>query len=176
MEHEDEIGVSHRIIIKQVLPALKPSSKLKSEVQFVCRTQVKEMIIPADILKVFESDFAEKASEKVLILQKDIKFLAKLEEGIRQKPNGHYKMPFHFKEDRPSLPNNKACAEHRLKYLEKPLRKDDQCHKDYFAFMEEIIARGIPGPRLRDKQSDHMVYPSPQGLPPLKARKDLHGI
>lgn len=87
-DHEDEIGVSHRIIIKQVLPATKLSSELKFEVQFVCRTQIKEMITPADILKVFESDFAEKASEEVPISQEDIKFLAKLKEGFKQKPNG----------------------------------------------------------------------------------------
>lgn len=136
------MGVSHRIIIKQVLPATKPSSEFKSEVQFVCRTQVKEMITPADMLKVLESDFAEKACEEVLISQEDIKFLAKLKEGIKQKPNGHYEMSLPFKEDRPSLLNNKACAEHRLKCLEKHLRKDDQYHKDYVAFMEDIIARG----------------------------------
>lgn len=50
--HEAEIGVSHHILVKQVLPATKLSSELKSEVQFVCRAQVKETITPSDILKV----------------------------------------------------------------------------------------------------------------------------
>ena len=53
-------------------------------------TQVKDIITPADILKVFESDFTEKFSEEVLVSQHDIKFLAKLKEGIKLKPNGHY--------------------------------------------------------------------------------------
>ncbi|CAM4729270.1 unnamed protein product [Leuciscus chuanchicus] len=141
-DHEDEIGVSHRIIIKEVQPATKPFTELKSEVHFVYRTQVKEMITPADILKVFESDFTEKFSEEVLISQEDIKFLRKLKEGIKQKPNGHYEMPLPFKEEKPSLPNNKVCAEHRLRCLEKRLKKDNQYHKDYVAFMEDIIARG----------------------------------
>ncbi len=139
---EDEIGVSHRIIIKKVQPATKPFTELKSEVHFVYRTQVKEMITPADILKVFEADFTEKFSEEALISQEDIKVLAKLKEGIKQKPNGHYEMPLPFKEERPSLPNNKVCAEHRLRCLKKRLKKDDQYQKDYVTFMEDIIARG----------------------------------
>lgn len=139
-DHEDEIGVSHRIIIKKVQPATKPFTEFKSEVHFVYRTQVKEMITPADILKVFEADFTEKSSEEGLISQDDIKFLVKLKEGIKQKPNGHYEMPLPFKEKRPSLPNNKVCAEHRLRCLEKRLKKDNQYHKDYVAFMEEIKA------------------------------------
>ncbi len=141
-DHEDEISVSHRIIIKKVLPATKPSSEFKSEIHFVCRTQVKEMITPADILKVFESDFTEKLREDVLTSQEDVKFLAKLKEGIKQKQNGRYEMPLPFKEEeRPSLPCNKVCAEHRLRCLEKRLKKDDQYRKDYVAFMEDLIAR-----------------------------------
>lgn len=100
------------------------------------------MITQADIIKVFEADLTEKTGEDVSISQEDIKFLAKLKEGIKQKPNGHYEMPLPFKEERPSLPNNKACAEHRLKCLEKRLRKDQQYHNDYVAFMEDMIARG----------------------------------
>ena len=72
LEHDDEIGLSHRIITKQVTPAIKSSVELKSEVHFVCRTQVKEMMTPAD--KVFESDFTEKTSEEVSMSQEDIVF------------------------------------------------------------------------------------------------------
>lgn len=60
------------------------------------------------IIKVFEADFTEKTGEDISISQEDIKFLAKLKEGIKQKPNRHYEMPLPFKEERPSLPNNKA--------------------------------------------------------------------
>ncbi|XP_077360981.1 uncharacterized protein LOC144006149 [Festucalex cinctus] len=41
-DQEDEIGVSHRIIVKKVVPDTKSSSEIKSEVQFVVRTQVKK--------------------------------------------------------------------------------------------------------------------------------------
>ncbi len=141
-DYEDEIGVSHRIIMKQVLPAGEPSHKLKSEVCFVRRNKVKEMITPAEILKVFESDFVERNNEEASASQEDLRFLAKLNEGIKQQQDGHYEMPLPFKGERPNLPNNKACAEHRLKSLEKRLKRDEQYFKDYQAFIKDIIARG----------------------------------
>nr|XP_057941354.1 uncharacterized protein LOC131137424 [Doryrhamphus excisus]XP_057941355.1 uncharacterized protein LOC131137424 [Doryrhamphus excisus] len=157
-DHEDEIGVSHRIIIKKVFPAIKPSLEIKSEVQFVCRTQVKEIITPAEILKVFESDFTERFSEDVLISQEDIKFLTTMREGIKHKPNGHYEMPLPFKEERPKLPNNKVCAEHRLRCLEKRFRKDDVYHKHYVAFMEDIIAKGDAEKVSEPEGNDHTTW------------------
>ncbi len=82
-DYEDEIGVSHRIIMKQNLPAGEPSHKLKSEVCFVRKNKVKEMITPAEILKVFESDFVERNNEVASASQEDLRFLAKLNEGIK---------------------------------------------------------------------------------------------
>ncbi|KAG1925738.1 hypothetical protein F2P79_025333 [Pimephales promelas] len=139
--YQDEIGVSHRIIMKQVVPAGDPAHKLQSEVYFVHRNKVKEMITPAEIMKVFESDFVERG-EEVSTSQEDLRFLAKLNEGIKQTQDGHYEMPLPFKGERPELPNNKACAEHRLRSLEKRLRRDEQYRKDYLAFMKDIMARG----------------------------------
>ncbi|KAG1929509.1 hypothetical protein F2P79_022940 [Pimephales promelas] len=139
--YQDEIGVSHRIIMKQVVPAGDPAHKLQSEVYFVHRNKVKEMITPAEIMKVFESDFVERG-EEVSTSQEDLRFLAKLNEGIKQTQDEHYEMPLPFKGERPELPNNKACAEHRLRSLEKRLRRDEQYRKDYLAFMKDIMARG----------------------------------
>ncbi|XP_039475082.1 uncharacterized protein LOC120442538 [Oreochromis aureus] len=51
-------------------------------------------------------------------------------------------LPLPFKEDRPSLVNNRSCAEHRLKYLKRRFEKDNQYHKDYTEFMRETIERG----------------------------------
>ncbi len=50
-------------------------------------------------------------------------------------------MPLPFKEERPSLPNSKVLAEQKLKCLEKHLKRDEQYHKDYVAFKEDMIAR-----------------------------------
>lgn len=108
--------MSHRIIIKQVFQlSILP---LRSSLRFNLSVEPRSKKQSEDILQVFESDFAEKTNEEVPISQEDIKFLTKLKEGIKRKPNGHYEMPLPFKKERPRLPN-KACAEHRLKCLEK---------------------------------------------------------
>nr|XP_046184366.1 uncharacterized protein LOC124013855 [Oncorhynchus gorbuscha] len=105
-------------------------------------TRVREVITALDIIKTLESDFNESAAEEDLISQEDIRFLTKMKAGIRRKDNGHYEIPLPFKEERPNLPNNKTCAVHRLKCLERRLRRNKQCYKDYTAFMEETIACG----------------------------------
>ncbi|KAL7848040.1 hypothetical protein AOLI_G00227580 [Acnodon oligacanthus] len=96
LNYGDTIGVSHQVIVKQVMPGLQSSSTLTSEVHYVCRTQIKEVILPADVIK----------------------------------------------KDRPNLPDNKGCAIHRLKCLERKLRRDEQYNKDYKTFMQETITHG----------------------------------
>ncbi|KAI4889683.1 hypothetical protein NFI96_021031, partial [Prochilodus magdalenae] len=142
LNYGDAIGVSHQVIVKQVIPGLQSSSGLTNEVHYVCRTQIKEVILPANIIKVLESDFAERASEANHVSQEDLRFLSKLKEGIIHKSDGHYEMPLPFKKDRPDLPDNKVCAIHRLKCLERKLRRDEQYNKDYKTFMDEIITHG----------------------------------
>ncbi|KAL7849158.1 hypothetical protein SRHO_G00207810 [Serrasalmus rhombeus] len=138
----DAIGVSHQVIVKQVMPGLQSSSDLTGEVHYICRTQIKEVILPTDVIKVLESDFAERASETDHVSQEDLRFLSKLKQGIVHKSDGHYEMPVPFKDDRPNLPDNKVCAIHRLKCLERKLRRIEQYNKDYKAFMNETIIRG----------------------------------
>ncbi|KAI5085315.1 hypothetical protein C0J45_23790, partial [Silurus meridionalis] len=88
------------------------------------------------------SDFAERNKEEFCVSQEDLQFLEKLNKGIKQNQDGHYEMPLPFKGESPNLPSNKACAEYRLKSLEKQLRKDNQYYRDYLAFMSEMITRG----------------------------------
>ncbi|KAK7929254.1 hypothetical protein WMY93_005649 [Mugilogobius chulae] len=142
LEYGDAFGVSHQVIVKQVVPGIQSSSNLTSEVHYVYRTQIKEMVSPADVIKMLESDFVERASEDVKISQEDLRFLKRLKEGIRLKEDGHFEMPLPFKCDRPNLPDNKTCAIHRLKCLERKLRRNEQYYLDYKKFMEEIIAHG----------------------------------
>ena len=44
LDYGDKIGVSHQVIVKQVMPGFESSSNLTSEVRYVCRTQVKEVV------------------------------------------------------------------------------------------------------------------------------------
>lgn len=131
-EHEDDaIGVSHRIIVRQVTPELNSAVNLKDEVHFVCNTRIKEVVTPVDVLKVLESDFSERVGEETPVSQEDLHFLTKLKEGIKHKQDGYYEMPLPFKQDRPNLPNNKSCAVQRLKGLEKRLKRDQKYCSDY---------------------------------------------
>ncbi|XP_066553505.1 uncharacterized protein LOC136721589 [Amia ocellicauda] len=142
LDYGDEIGISHQVIVRQVMPGLQSSSNLTSEVHYVCRTQVKEVVSPADVIKVLESDFVERSLEDSHISQEDLRFLSKMERGIRLKDNGHYEMPLPFKNERPNLPDNMVCAIHRLRCLERKLKRNKQYYKDYKTFMDEIITRG----------------------------------
>ena len=141
VDYGDEIGSSHRIVVKEVTPNMHSPSNLTSEVHYICRTQVKEVFTPPDVIRVLESDFNEKTAEDAHFSQEDLRFITTMEDGIKIKADGHCEMPLPFKEDRPSLPDNRVCANHRLKCLRKRFEKDKQYHKDYIAFMSETIAR-----------------------------------
>ncbi|KAL2092899.1 hypothetical protein ACEWY4_012697 [Coilia grayii] len=142
MDLKDEIGVSHRIIAKQVLPAIKLTHKFTSEVHYVHWSKVKEILSPADMVKVFQSDFAERTDGEDTMSQEYVMFLTRLKEDVKQKKDGHYETPLPFKRKRPVLPDNKACAEHRLNCLNKRFKKDEHYYKDYMTFMSDIIRKG----------------------------------
>ncbi|KAJ8375844.1 hypothetical protein SKAU_G00064240 [Synaphobranchus kaupii] len=164
-DYSDAIGTSHRIIVRQVTPAVQPSVELKTEVHFVCKTQVKE-INPTDIIKALEFDFTDHTADDNPVSQEDLLFLSKMKEGIRQKEDGHYELPLTFKMDKPNLPDNKRSAVHRLTSLERRLRRNEQYYKDYVHFMNDMIARGdaerVPQPELDNQPAwyipHHGVY------------------
>lgn len=142
VDYGDAIGSSHRIVVKEVTPSLQSPSDLTSQVQYICRTQVKEVIAPTDVLKVLESDFSERNVEDAHFSQDDLRFISIMEEGIRTQANGQREMPLPFKEDKPCLPNNLKCADHRLRCLKRRFEKDKKYHKDYVGFMSDIISCG----------------------------------
>ncbi|XP_061144019.1 uncharacterized protein LOC133160414 [Syngnathus typhle] len=142
LNYGDAIGMSHQVIAKQVMPGLPSSSDLTSEVHYVYRTQIKKVILPADVMKMLESDFIERSSEASSLSQEDIKFLSEMETGIKLKSDGHYEMPRPFKRERPNLPDNKICAIQRLKCLERKMKGNHQYYKDHKTFMDETISRG----------------------------------
>ncbi|XP_032411399.1 uncharacterized protein LOC116714770 isoform X2 [Xiphophorus hellerii] len=163
--HNDIIGTSHRIIVREVFPVSQPAVEFKQQVHFVCRTQIKE-VSPTDVIKALESDFSEHATDDNPVSQEDILFMSKVTKGIKQKKDGHYELPLPFKTDNPNLPNNKQSAEHRLSSLERRLKRDEKYYKDYVKFMNDIITRGdaekVPEQELDNKTAwyipHHGVY------------------
>ncbi|XP_045070452.1 uncharacterized protein LOC123484318 [Coregonus clupeaformis] len=145
LDFGDAFGISHQVIVKQVTSVLP---NLPNEVHYVCRTQIKEVVLPTDVIKVLESDFVERASEDEHLSQEDLQFMSIMESGIRLKDDGHYEMPLPFKKGRPNLPDNKVCGIHRLRCLEKKLKGNEQYCRDYKTFMDETIAS-------EDNPADH---------------------
>ncbi|XP_064619531.1 uncharacterized protein LOC135482978 [Lineus longissimus] len=106
------------------------------EVTICLKTGVKEVI------SVLETDFPEVESVHPFS-QEDSQFLAKIESGIHQLPDGHYQMPLPFKGDKaPTVSNNKPAAPSRLNQLKSKFRSNPQLKTKYAEFMEKIIAAG----------------------------------
>lgn len=127
----DDIGISHRIIVKRVMPEPTPTVKMKGEVHYVCKTQIRELTTPDNVIKMLESDFSERDVGETRLSQEDFHFLTKLKDGITQRYDGHYEMPLPFKQNKPNLPNNKACAVHRLSCLKRRFKRDQKYHTDF---------------------------------------------
>ncbi|XP_073671819.1 uncharacterized protein [Paramisgurnus dabryanus] len=98
----DAHAVSHRIIVRQVIPQLEVLDQLKGEVHFVSKTQIKEMVATDDVMKM-ESDFNERAEEDCFS-QEDV--LTKLKDEIKHTSDGHVVMPLPFKSERSNLLSN----------------------------------------------------------------------
>ncbi len=172
-DYGDAIGISHRTIMRQVMPTVKPSFELKNEVHFVCRTHVKE-VVSTDIIRALELDFTDHSTDDNPVSQEDILFLSKVREGIRQKEDGHFELPLPFKTT-PSLPDNKQCAVHRLTSLERRLRRDKQYYEDYVHFMNDIITRGdaerVPRSELDDNQ--HGIFRTTESTTPTNQERSV---
>lgn len=126
-----------------IIGTVNPLLYRQGRQSFVHRIAVKEIPVPADVLKILESDFNERSYEEKYASQEDICFIQLLSDKIRQKENGHYEMPLPFKgSGLPSLPNTKRLATVRLQHLKKRLKSNRQYYDHYMTFMDEIIKRG----------------------------------
>lgn len=109
---------------------------------FAFKTQVKEMVSPSDVSKMFTLDFSERQADEKSLSVEDRRFLKIVREGIHQLEDDHYEMPLPLKSENVELPSSKELALSRLTKLRRRLNSDDQFRKDYSSFMEDIIASG----------------------------------
>lgn len=66
---------------------------LKSEVHYVCKTRIKEMTAPEDVIKVLESYFSERGKSLSRRSSLSRRFsLKKMNDEIKHKEDGHYEM------------------------------------------------------------------------------------
>ena len=72
---------------------------------------------------------------------------------------GHYEMGIPFKQQPPSLPNNKSVAEHRLELLGKRLKKDPELCVKYCTEIHDLLDKGY-AQKVQDDQSDKEEGPT----------------
>ena len=111
------------------------------DTMFAVETRAKEIISPAHVKEMFERDFHERTELKNLptLSVEDRIFLEILDKGIHQREDGHYEMPLPLRSQDVELPNNRLQALRRLSQLKARFKRDESYHRDYVAFMEEMI-------------------------------------
>ena len=131
-EDQEYEHVTHLVISRHVTDTNQPYQKA---CRFSIKSTTKEVINPAQVRQMMESDFSENANNDQPLSLDD-----KMEGGIRQQEDGHYEMPLPFREE-PKMPNNKTVAINRLTKLKTRLDNDEQYRKDYVAFTNDLIER-----------------------------------
>ena len=102
------IGISHRVLTYEVPPPISdPLNVNKTNgagrpVHFACKTSIKEVITPQDVMNMMEIDFNERKSSNTYS-HEDRKFHSILDDGIHQRSDKHYEMPLPFKDGETKL-------------------------------------------------------------------------
>ena len=150
----------NRIVTCEVQQAIQATSN-KKVCHFALKMQVKEVLSPLQMSKMFTLDFSERATKEKSPSFEDRRFLTIVQEGIHQRDDCHYEMPLPLKNNNVELPNNKELALSRLMKLKQRLKSDTQYRKDYVDFMQENIKNGfaekVPKEEVSDKNK-HVWY------------------
>ena len=118
---------------------------------------VKELLTCSNILRMFEQDFnifpeSKYPGERGLSVE-DEKFMNIVQQGTSF-AEGSYTVPFPFRTEDPSLPNNKAQALKRAAWQKRKMINDPKYYEDYKAFMKKLMdnsyAERVPANRVQD--------------------------
>ena len=143
----------NRIVTCEVQQEIQATSNNRA-CHFALKTQVKEVLSPLQMSKMFTLDFNERATEEKSLSFEDRRFLTIVQEGIHRRDDGHYEMPLPLKNSNAELPNNKELALSRLIKLTQRLKSDAQYRKDYVEFMQENIKNGFAEKVPEEEVSD----------------------
>ena len=86
-------------------------------------------------------DIDMNSSSKKGMSIKDQEALKRMENSVCV-VGGHYEGGMLWKSDTPWLPNNKQTAEARLQSLKRKFKRDENFHRKYREFMENLIEKG----------------------------------
>ena len=112
------------------------------------------------VQETINMDFPERTiDDKKEWSQEDKIFMRKVNHSL-QTVKGHFQIGLPLRESDVNLPNNKVQAQHRLRSLERRMKRDDKYKADYCAFMSSIIdkeyAEEVPATEL--KRNDGKVW------------------
>ena len=118
------------------------NSERKPTHTFVKQDQVADQSIERMIRSVYGKE--QTINDKSLgdeFSQDDVKFL-KIMDANCQKVNGHFILPLPFRNEKVSLPNNKALALKRLNLLKKKFIRNPTFRDDYVNFINNMLSKG----------------------------------
>ena len=95
-------------------------------------------------------DFEMNRSSKKGMSIKDQDALKRMEKSVCI-VGGHYEVGMLWKSDTPWLPNNKQTPEARLQSLKRKLKRDENFHRKYREFMENLIQKGYARKMTEEK-------------------------
>lgn len=115
------------------------------------------------LISQYNQDFNEKTSEEKLEMSReDVKFMNIMDKSVKLK-EGHYCLDLPFRNDNPTMPNNRNIALQRLQNLKKKFRKDLKYQQDYAAFLNDVIDKGyaeiVPPHQLQRNDSKIWYLP-----------------
>ena len=115
-----------------------------NRISFRDTQQVKEVIQPATVLKMFEHDFNENSPalpDEAGLSPEDRVFFKKIER-CEKDPSGHFVIPLPFRDNSISMPTNRKQAESRAEWQKRKLKKNPKYYEDYVTFVQQMISKG----------------------------------
>ena len=140
--NEEDAETKSDIACNRIVACEVQGTSKRKMCHFAFKTQVKKMISPSDVSKMFILDFNERQADEKPLSVEDRRFLRIVHEGIHQSADGHFEMPLPPRNENLELPNSKGLALNRLMKLKRRLSSDDQFRKDYCSFMQDVISSG----------------------------------
>ncbi|MCP4798391.1 MAG: hypothetical protein GY893_00405, partial [bacterium] len=94
------------------------------------------------LIKYFNQEFNEPLNAEHKSMSVNDKKAMKIMEDSLTFVNGHYQMAIPWKDETPSLPNNRSMAESRLAHLKRKLSRDSTMRIKYTGFIDDLLIKG----------------------------------
>ncbi|XP_034073841.1 uncharacterized protein LOC117547324 [Gymnodraco acuticeps] len=125
------------------------------------------------LVKQYNHDFNENTSKETEEMSREDKQFLNIMNHSAKTTDGHYCLDLPFRQENPSMPNNRCVAEQRIQGLKRKFGKNEKFHDEYTSFLTEMInndyAEMVPVNQLKPSDNKrwyiphHGVYHSKKG-------------